>query len=94
MEFFDIVDEKGIPTGETIERIQAHKKGCPPQNRPYLDREGTERKSPAVIAETLCRKRQLSGAVRYFFRRTYSGGGRAGGICNTGTSRRTGNPGI
>ena len=27
MEFFDIVDEKGIPTGETIERIQAHKKG-------------------------------------------------------------------
>ena len=59
-----------------------------------VDREGTERKSPAVIAETLCRKRQLSGAVRYFFRRTYSGGGRAGGICNTGTSRRTGNPGI
>ena len=27
MEFFDIVDEKGIPTGETIERTQAHKKG-------------------------------------------------------------------
>ena len=26
MEFFDIVDEKGIPTGETIERTQAHKK--------------------------------------------------------------------
>lgn len=27
MEFFDIVDEKGIPTGESIERTQAHKKG-------------------------------------------------------------------
>lgn len=27
MEFFDIVDEKGIPTGETIERTQAHEKG-------------------------------------------------------------------
>ena len=27
MELFDIVDEKGIPTGETIERTQAHKKG-------------------------------------------------------------------
>ena len=27
MEIFDIVDEKGIPTGETIERTQAHEKG-------------------------------------------------------------------
>ena len=27
MEIFDIVDEKGIPTGESIERTQAHKKG-------------------------------------------------------------------
>ena len=27
MELFDIVDEKGIPTGETIERTQAHEKG-------------------------------------------------------------------
>lgn len=27
MDFFDIVDEKGIPTGESIERTQAHKKG-------------------------------------------------------------------
>lgn len=26
MEIFDIVDEKGIPTGETIERTQAHKR--------------------------------------------------------------------
>ena len=25
MEFFDIVDEKGIPTGETIERTQDRK---------------------------------------------------------------------
>ena len=32
MEFFDIVDEKGIPTGETIERIQAHKKGVRRRN--------------------------------------------------------------
>ena len=31
MEFFDIVDEKGIPTGESIERTQAHK-GYPSQN--------------------------------------------------------------
>lgn len=27
MEIFDIVDEKGIPIGETIERTQAHEKG-------------------------------------------------------------------
>mgnify|MGYP002673991804 FL=1 len=27
MEIFDIVDEKGIPTGETIERTRAHEKG-------------------------------------------------------------------
>ena len=27
MEMFDIVDEKGIPTGETIERTEAHEKG-------------------------------------------------------------------
>lgn len=93
MEFFDIVDEKGIPTGESIERTQAHK-GYPSQNCPYLDHKRTGWEGTVVIAETLCRKRQLSGEVRYFFRRTYSGGGRAGGICNTGTLRRTGNPGI
>lgn len=27
MEIFDIVDEKGMPTGETVERTEAHKKG-------------------------------------------------------------------
>ena len=27
MEFFDIVDEKGIPTGKIIERTEAHEKG-------------------------------------------------------------------
>lgn len=27
MEIFDIVDEKGIPTGETVERTEAHEKG-------------------------------------------------------------------
>ena len=53
MEFFDIVDEKGIPTGETIERTQAHKKGCPPQNRPYLDHKRTGWEGTVVIAETL-----------------------------------------
>ena len=26
-EIFDVVDENGIPTGETIERIEAHRKG-------------------------------------------------------------------
>ena len=27
MELFDIVDENGIPTGETVERSVAHKQG-------------------------------------------------------------------
>ena len=27
MEIFDIVDENGMPTGETIERNEAHRKG-------------------------------------------------------------------
>ena len=49
MEIFDIVDEKGIPTGETIERTQAHEKGV----RHRTAHEGTGRKSPAVIAEAL-----------------------------------------
>ena len=27
MEYFDIVDENGIPTGETVEREKAHESG-------------------------------------------------------------------
>lgn len=27
MEYFDVVDENGIPTGETVERVEAHRKG-------------------------------------------------------------------
>lgn len=83
---------------DKVEMILQEYFGCskwdPSQNCPYLDHKRTGWEGTVVIAETLCRKRQLSGEVRYFFRRTYSGGGRAGGICNTGTSRRTGNPGI
>ena len=29
MEIFDIVDENGMPTGETVERKEAHRKGIP-----------------------------------------------------------------
>lgn len=29
MEYFDIVDENGMPTGQTIERKEAHRKGIP-----------------------------------------------------------------
>ena len=28
MEYLDIVDEKGNPTGKTVERTQAHREGC------------------------------------------------------------------
>ena len=94
MEFFDIVDEKGIPTGESIERTQAHKKGVRHRTAHIWIVREQNGKAQLLLQKRSAEKRQLSGAVRYFFRRTYSGGGRAGGICNTGTSRRTGNPGI
>ena len=29
MELFDVTDEKGIPTGETVSRKEAHEKGIP-----------------------------------------------------------------
>ena len=29
MEFFDITDDNGIPTGETVNRSEAHEKGIP-----------------------------------------------------------------
>lgn len=46
MEFFDIVDEKGIPTGETIERTQAHKKGVRHRTAHiWIIREQEDRKS-------------------------------------------------
>lgn len=36
MELLDVVDENGIPTGETVERSIAHAKGGPAQNIPCL----------------------------------------------------------
>ena len=86
MEIFDIVDEKGIPTGETIERTQAHEKGVRHRTAHiWIVREQDGK------AQLLLQKR--SGAVRYLFCGAYSGGGRAGRVRNPGTSRRTGNPG-
>lgn len=29
MEFFDVIDENGMPTGERVDRITAHRKGIP-----------------------------------------------------------------
>ena len=93
MEFFDIVDEKGIPTGETIERTQAHKKGVRHRTAHIWIVREQNGKAQLLLQKRSAEKDSFPGRFDTLppdiFRR-----GRAGGICNTGTSRRTGNPGI
>ena len=86
MEIFDIVDEKGIPTGETIERTQAHEKGVRHRTAHIWIVREQDGKAQLLLQKRSAEKDSFPG-------RAYSGGRRAGRVRNPGTSRRTGNPG-
>ncbi len=51
MEYLDIVDENGVPTGKIAERTAAHKQGTAAPYLPCLDPAGTGRKSRGTAAE-------------------------------------------
>ena len=61
MEILDVVDETGTPTGETVERAEAHREGvrhrtshvCPQQ----------ERTDSAFAAEEMYAERFISGLL-------------------------------
>ena len=85
MEYLDIVDENGVPTGKTAERTAAHKQGLRHRtSHVWILRER------AGKVEVLLQKRFLSGLLRYFQRRTYPCRGRFHSVCAAGVKGRTG----
>ena len=57
MEILDVVDETGAPTGETVERAEAHREGT------CLDCPQQERTDSAFITEEMYAERFISGLL-------------------------------
>ena len=55
MEILDVVDETGAPTGETVERAEAHREGV--RHRTCLDCPQQERSDSAFAAEEMYAER-------------------------------------
>ena len=90
MEIFDIVDEKGIPTGETIERTQAHEKGVRHRTAHIWIVREQDGKAQLLLQKRSAEKDSFPGR----FDTSSAGHIQAGErVRNPGTSRRTGNPG-
>ena len=63
MEILDVVDETGAPTGETVERAEAHREGCTAPHIPCLDCPQQERTDSAFAAEEMYAERFISGML-------------------------------
>lgn len=63
MEILDVVDETGAPTGETVERAEAHREGCAASHRTCLDCPQQERTDSAFITEEMYAERFISGLL-------------------------------
>ena len=61
MEILDVVDETGAPTGETVERAEAHREGV--RHRTCLDCPQQERTDSAFITEEMYAERFISGLL-------------------------------
>ena len=63
MEILDVVDETGAPTGETVERTEAHREGVRHRTSPCLDCPQQERTDSAFAAEEMYAERFISGLL-------------------------------
>jgi hypothetical protein len=61
MEILDVVDETGAPTGETVERAEAHREAA--SHRTCLDCPQQERTDSAFAAEEMYAERFISGLL-------------------------------
>jgi hypothetical protein len=62
MEILDVVDETGAPTGETVERTEAHRE-CAASYITCLDCPQQERTDSAFAAEEMYAERFISGLL-------------------------------
>ena len=87
MEILDVVDETGTPTGETVDRAEAHREGDgtahPMSGLPATGTDGFS----FYYRRDVCRKIHFRAAM-YFQCRTYTGRGGVYSFGNSGVERR------